>query len=123
MITQRLLPQELHDAVVPSANTAWLPLLPRWQALSCVMVCGVSCSCHAPVTQAVMFVYCWLFVGVLPVCTPLLNVVVVPVVKSCWMILCSLGWQPQAVGPPSVRKIALLPPWQSACSEVVPAGV
>src|SRR5215467_8114797 len=122
MITQRLLPQKLHEAVLPSEKTAWLPP-PRLQSWSSVAVCGVSVSTQLPATQPLTFVYCWLVVAVLPVWTPFANVVVVPLVRSCWMTACCLAVQPQFVGPPRVGKFATLLPWQSTCSDCVPLGV
>jgi len=121
MSTNLLLLQALHETVVPSENT-------RWRAAPfahLVFHHGLRRILLDPAAlDTARDVGIDLVAGrVLPVWTPLLKVVVVPFVTSCWMTACCVGVQPQVVGPPSVGKFAVLLPWQRTCSEFVPLGV
>src|SRR5262249_38051451 len=104
----------------------WLPsekvtVAFRTQTWSSTTVCGVSVSCPLPSVHPWMVVKVWLVVVVpLPCGTPFWKFCVTTVVMSSWISACCLAVQPQPVEPPMFVKFAVLLPWQTTCSDLVP---
>src|SRR5215831_305679 len=116
--------------LLEQVHVNWLPSVKvtvafRTQTWSSTMVCGVSVSCQLPSVQPWMVVKVWLVVVVpLPCGTPFWKFCVTIVVMSCSISACCLGFvQPQPVEPPMFGKFAVLVPWQTTCSDLVPCGV